>query len=222
MMFFLQKLFLYVMISAAAMEAGCASLPRIVTLHDPLSPSEHFTLAVAYEKKKEYPLALKEYENASKEGKFAGEALTNMANIYLGMEMRDEAEAHYLKAIQSAPAYGPPYNNLAWLYIQNSKNLDQAESLLHAGIKNDPARSAWFLDTLATLYEKQGDMNRSLETLQKAGEAGFSGDSAAEREFLIHLEKLYLALGREKDAKEVHEKADRFNNPGKEPAPNDR
>ncbi|MEN6466234.1 MAG: hypothetical protein ABFD62_13750, partial [Syntrophaceae bacterium] len=42
------------------------TMPRIIVLKDPLTPEEHLDLGYAYEQKKEYEMAIKEYEAAAK------------------------------------------------------------------------------------------------------------------------------------------------------------
>ena len=200
------------MMGAVSFSSGCASLPRIVILHDPLSPEEHFRLAVAYEQKKEYDFALKEYGEAAGEGKLAGASHTQMANIYQAEGKTDLAESHYLKAIGESPASGAAYNNLAWLYLAEGKNLDRAEELLRTAIIKDPARSPYYLDTLASVYEKKGAWERAIEALEEAEKTGFSGNKGAEIEFWDHMEKIYTRLGREKEAGEAGRRASLLKN----------
>jgi Tfp pilus assembly protein PilF len=188
------------------MSAGCAQLPRIVELHDPLSAKEHFQLALAYEQKKENELALREYDEVLKKKEFREETYTNMANIYLSQGKEDLAEAFYLKSIQANPRYGKAYNNLAWLYISENKQLQRAEQLLLNVIEKDPEHSASYLDTLGSVYEKEGRWEKSLDTLKKAATEDFKGDAALETEFLKHLEKVLITLKKKGEADDVRQK----------------
>ncbi len=198
---------LYVMIGLIlTLSTGCAQLPRIVELHDPLSAKEHFQLALAYEQKKENDLALREYEEVLKKKEFRGETYTNMANIYFSQGKQDLAEAFYLKSIQADPLYGKSYNNLSWLYLSQEKKLDQAEHLLIEAIGKDPENSASYLDTLGSVYEKEGRWEKSLETLKKAETEGFKGDIGIEAAFLKHLENVLTFLGKTNEADDVRQK----------------
>ena len=213
-MFLFFSFFQYGMIGLmVTMAAGCGHLPKIVVLHDPLSPEEHFQLALTYEKKKEYGLALKEYEEVLKKKQFLEDAWTNMANIYLVQGKPGLAEEFYLKSIRINPFYGKAYNNLAWLYLTQNEKLDQAEQLLIEAINRDPRLSADFLDTLSYIYEKEGRWDKALETLKKAESAGFEGRPGEAFQFYQHLEKVLTFLGRLTEAGQAHQKATALSNP---------
>ncbi|MFI5303465.1 MAG: tetratricopeptide repeat protein [Nitrospiria bacterium] len=185
---------------------ACAQMPKIVELHDPLSPKEHFQLALAYELKTEYDLALREYEEVIRKKMFLGESYTNMANIFFHQGKYDISESYYLKSIHANPLYGRAYNNLAWLYINQNKPLPQAEHLLLQAIEKDPENSPSYLDTLASVYEKEGKWAQSLETLKKVESSGLAGNRMVEIEYLKHLEKILLILDRKSEADQVHKK----------------
>jgi tetratricopeptide (TPR) repeat protein len=192
------------MILLFGISGGCAQLPRIVELHDPLTAREHFQLALAYEQKNENDLALREYHAVLEMKSFLGECYTNMANIYYKQGKEDLSESYYLKSIRANPHYGKAYNNLAWIYILKNRSLQRAEALLLEAIENDAHDAASYLDTLGFLYEKEGKQERALEVLLKAESIGFNGDVFTENEFLKHLEKLFIALDRKSDAETVH------------------
>jgi tetratricopeptide (TPR) repeat protein len=130
--------------------ASC-SLPRILVLHDPLTPEEHITLGVSYEKKSEFDAALKEYKEASGNLPLA---YLYMGNVYFQMKDYPHAEKYYKKAInktQSADAY----NNLAWLLYTNNERLDEAEALALKAVELSPHNEG-FADTLRKIEEKLG------------------------------------------------------------------
>ncbi|MBI1821505.1 MAG: tetratricopeptide repeat protein [Nitrospirae bacterium] len=181
-------------------------MPKIVVLHDPLSAEEHFQLALTYERKKEYDLALKEYEEVLKKKQFREESYTNMANIYLAQGKAGLAEEFYQKSIRINPSYGKAYNNLAWLYLTQNEKLDQAEQLLLDAINRDPRLSPDFLDTLSFVYEKEGRWDKALETLKKAESAGFDDRPEEAIQFYQHLEKVLTFLGQLTDAAQAHQK----------------
>lgn len=194
------------MILFLGISGGCAHIPRIVELHDPLTAREHFQLALAYEQKNENDLALREYRAVLETKSFLGECYTNMANIYFKQGKGDLSESYYLKSIRANPHYGKAYNNLAWIYILNNRSLQRAEALLLEAIENDAHNTASYLDTLGFLYEKEGKPERALEVLLKAESTGFNGNDLAESEFLKHLENLLIVLDRKSEAEKVHHK----------------
>jgi tetratricopeptide (TPR) repeat protein len=114
-------------------------------LDDPLSPEEHLNLGVTYEKNGELDNALKEYQVASKK---LPVAYLYMGNIYFQKDEFDEAESCYKKAIKKEPENANTYNNLAWLYFIEKKNLGEAERLVLKAIELNPAKKNIYQDTL--------------------------------------------------------------------------
>ena len=124
--------------------AGC-SLPRIIVLEDPLSPEEHLSLGVAYEKKGEWESAIKEYEAASKKLPLA---YTYLGNVYFQKNEFQVAEEYYRKAINKDPENADAYNNLAWLYFTKKEQLEEAEQLVLKAMELNPSKKDIYQDTL--------------------------------------------------------------------------
>ncbi|NWF98782.1 MAG: tetratricopeptide repeat protein [Nitrospirae bacterium] len=126
------------------------SFPRFLVLDDPLTPEEHLSLGVAYEKKGEFGNALKEYEAASKK---LPVAYLYMGNVYFQKHNYEEAEYYYKKAIKKDPSNSDAYNNLAWMYFLINKNIDEAEKLALKAIELNPSKMQLYLDTLNKIQE---------------------------------------------------------------------
>ena len=126
------------------------TLPRILILHDPLTPEEHINLGVAYEKQGDLDGALKEYKAAA-EG--APVAYLYMGNVYFQKGDFDQAERYYKRAIKKT---GAPraYNNLAWLYYTKGTNLQEAEGLAREALERAPDAED-FKDTLKRILERR-------------------------------------------------------------------
>jgi|TARA_B100002052_G_scaffold268902_1_gene267877 Flp pilus assembly protein TadD len=75
------------------------------------------------------------------------------ARVLVTMGNLEEAEHVYRELITRYPARPEPYNNLAHLYSAQGK-LDQAASLLRAGLYTDPSYRALF-DNLTRIYAEQ-------------------------------------------------------------------
>uniref|UniRef100_UPI004026E2D4 tetratricopeptide repeat protein n=1 Tax=Candidatus Wunengus sp. YC61 TaxID=3367698 RepID=UPI004026E2D4 len=147
--------FLFIILLAACcllLAGGCA-MPKIIILDDPLSPEEHITLGVVYEKKGEIDNALKEYKLASKKLPLA---YLYMGNIYFQKNEFDEAESAYKKAIKKNPDHSDAYNNLAWLYYTKKENLNEAEKLALKAIELNPSKKDIYQDTLGKIRELRG------------------------------------------------------------------
>ena len=142
----LKALCLTLLVLAAA---PCA-MPRIVILHDPLTPEEHINLGVSYEKRGELDAALKEYEAASSRRPLA---FLYLGNVYFQKGAFADAEHAYRRAIERT---GSPegYNNLAWLYYTEHENMGEAEQLAAKAVELSPGSEA-FADTLRKIRERR-------------------------------------------------------------------
>jgi len=129
--------------------ASCA-LPRIIVLHDPLTPEEHINLGLAYEKKGETEQAVEEYERAAKD---LPTAYLYLGNIYYGKAEYARAEQYYRKAIRNNPGLTDAYNNLSWLLYTCGRNLEEAEMLARKATELAPSNET-YKDTLARVEEK--------------------------------------------------------------------
>jgi tetratricopeptide (TPR) repeat protein len=154
---------------ALLLAGGCSRLPRIIVLEDPLTAAEHLELGVAYERKGELDLALREYERALRKDRKFYRARLNLGNILLAKKEYGKAREEYLLALELRPGDADATNNLAWAAIFSGEGTDEAlarmESVVSAPLATPiggtpPARSSkWggpgrdpiLLDTLGVL-----------------------------------------------------------------------
>jgi tetratricopeptide (TPR) repeat protein len=125
--------------------AGGCTIPRIMILSDPLSAEEHLQLGIAYEKKGEFDNAIREYEAAKKE---TPRAYYYLGNAYFQKREFGKAESYYKKAINKEASNADAYNNLAWLYCVQGKNLVEAEGLVLKAMELKPDKRDTYKDTL--------------------------------------------------------------------------
>jgi len=78
-----------------------------------------------------------------------------------------EAEAAYRKALQLKPDTAVAMNNLAFLLLSQKRQLPEAESWAKKAIATAPAMSSYH-DTLAMIYQAQGNNTAALALLEKA------------------------------------------------------
>mgnify|MGYP001815713549 FL=1 len=133
--------------------SGC-SIPHINVYKDPLTPEEHFNLAVAYEQEGEYEGATREYKAASED---IPEAYYYLGNIYFTRGEYKSAEKNYKIAIRKLPNNPRAYNNLAWLYLTQGRKLKEAESLASRAVELAPQeKSGPYRDTLDKIRQARG------------------------------------------------------------------
>ena len=136
--------------------SGC-SIPHINVYKDPLTPEEHFKLAVAYEQEGEYEGAIREYKAASED---IPEAYYYLGNIYFTRGEYKSAEKNYKIAIKKLPNNPRPYNNLAWLYLTQGRKLKEAESLASRAVELAPQENSEpYRDTLDKIRQARDKEN---------------------------------------------------------------
>jgi tetratricopeptide (TPR) repeat protein len=145
------KLLFILIFSLAILSSGC-SFPKIIILKDPLAPEEHLNLGVAYERNGEFDQAIREYQAAAKKLPIA---FLYLGNAYFLKNDWDQAEIYFKKAIAKDAENAAAHNNLAWLYYQQGKNLEQAEALAKKALELDPSKGSIYGDTLEKVREKK-------------------------------------------------------------------
>jgi tetratricopeptide (TPR) repeat protein len=130
--------------------ASSCTFPRIIVLHDPLTPEEHINLGLAYEKKGETGQAVEEYKKAAKD---LPAAYLYLGNVCYGKAEYARAEEYYRQAIRKDPGLADAYNNLAWLLYTRARNLEEAEVLARKATELAPSNEI-YQDTLAKVQER--------------------------------------------------------------------
>jgi tetratricopeptide (TPR) repeat protein len=148
--------------------SACSELPRVVVLHDPLSPEEHVTLGLAYEVEGRAELAAREYDGALKKRHGYIPALIGLGNLAFDRGALNEAEAYYRQALTMAPEHPGANNNLAMLYLAQAQNLDEAERLASLALAQGGPLQPYVLDTMAHIYLRQGRYREAHTALNNA------------------------------------------------------
>jgi tetratricopeptide (TPR) repeat protein len=149
----LQKVRPVLLLSFVFLATASCAIPKIIILHDPLSPEEHINLGLAYEKKGETRSAIAEYEKASKE---LPTAYLYLGNICFSKGAYAESEKYYRKAIKKKPDLADAYNNLAWLLSVRGNDSEEALALARKAVELKPSNEQ-FTDTL---HQIQLEMQR--------------------------------------------------------------
>ncbi len=155
---------------------ACSGLPRIVVLHDPLTPEEHVTLASRYEAQGLTEQAAEEYQAALRKRPDDVTALVGLGNLsYQRGEMK-YAERYYRKALDRDPNHPVANNNLASVYLTLGKNLAEAERLARRALAQESPHKAYFLETLASIHLRQGRLAEAKADLALADSLAPVGD----------------------------------------------
>ncbi|MGH7205007.1 MAG: tetratricopeptide repeat protein [Nitrospiraceae bacterium] len=147
---------------------ACSNLPRVVVLHDPLTPAEHVTLGVTYEGQGRTEQAAREYHAALEQEHGYMPAMVGLGNLAFGRGALEEAEAYYLQALAAAPEDPGANNNLAMLYLARGEGLDEAERLARQAVAQGGPLQPYVLDTMAHIYLRQGRYQEAKAALKEA------------------------------------------------------
>src|SRR4029453_13448393 len=139
-------------------------------------------------------------DNAAQAFTKASELRPDLFAAHLGLGMASypretaKAIAAYRKALTLAPNDPRAYNNLAWVYAEQKRNLDEALSLAKRATELAP-NDASTLDTLGWVHYNRGAYDEAEPIIRKAAELA---DRSAPIQY--HLGMTYYRLGRKDDA----------------------
>lgn len=160
---------------------GCGSFPRIIFLHDPLTPQEHLQLGIRYESQKDWASAEKEYRAALDQDPRFLPALANLGNLYAQQGQYKTAEEYYRRVLKDDPNHPMANNNLAVIYIKQGARLTEAEELIDRALAADPQHRAFYMDTRALLLLRLGQPDEARKAAIES-ESAPGSDSPAFRE----------------------------------------
>jgi len=164
-------------------------------------PSSHLMIAATLQAMGDHERAVSSYLVAAEEPQFQREALLNLSLAYEKVGRPDDAR----EALESLlPEYdGDPVvlNALGYTLADQGLQLERAESLIRAALKQDPDNPA-YLDSLGWLYYRLGAHADAIDYLVSAANA-----LPEDPEILEHLGMVLLELGRHERALEILKRA---------------
>ena len=92
----------------------------------------------------------------------------NLGNVLLKQRRLREAANAFIRAMELDSQNADAMNNLAYTYSEMESNLDEAAKLCQQAIALRPARQAYYLDTLGTIYVKEGKVRDAITTYESA------------------------------------------------------
>ena len=111
-----------------------------------------------------------------------------LGNCQLAAGKREEAEKSFAKAVEMEPSNPYALNNLAYIWVEEKKRLEEAVELLKRAVKK--SKSPEILDSLGWAYVKLGEVEKGLKLLKASVER-----NPTSWEIRYHLSVAYMKLG---------------------------
>jgi tetratricopeptide (TPR) repeat protein len=92
----------------------------------------------------------------------------NLGNVLLKQRRLREAANAFSHAVELDSQNADAMNNLAYTYSEMESNLDEAVKLCQRAAALRPTRQAYYLDTLGTIYVKEGKLRTAIDTFESA------------------------------------------------------
>lgn len=128
-----------------------------------LSADEHNDLGVFRERNGQLAAAAGHYGEAVRRAPGNSYFRMNLGNALLKQKLFTEA-ANVFRRADNPDAL----NNLAYTYGELNANLDEAVALCKRAIELSPSHRAYYLDTLAGIFVKQGKLSEAVATYEQA------------------------------------------------------
>ncbi|MBN2830983.1 MAG: tetratricopeptide repeat protein [Candidatus Omnitrophica bacterium] len=125
------------------------------------------SLGVLYLRQGNLKEALSTYRLISEISPYDPEMHFYLGVIYAELKEKILFEKELKKAISIRPDYAEALNFLGYTYVEESRNLKEAEDLIKKAIEVDPDNGA-YLDSLGWLYYKKGNFKKAKELLIRA------------------------------------------------------
>jgi len=191
--------------------------PRKAVKNEPNNPRCQFMLGGTLAKFgrneeaiKVFQAILKDFGNNEDLAKLAH---SNLSIIYVNQGDYAKGEAELEVLFEKSPDDPHVNNDLGYLYADQGKNLDKAETMIRKAVQEEPDRAA-YLDSLGWVLFKRGKAKEALDPLLKAVELqkieekkGIASPDATIRE---HLGDVYLQLKEVDKARQMWEEAEQI------------
>ncbi|MBN1917239.1 MAG: tetratricopeptide repeat protein [Verrucomicrobia bacterium] len=133
-------------------------------------------IADAYLKLKKPNDALPYADRAKRAAPNAAGAYSTLGDVHAALGKKNDADAAYAECerlyremIDTDPDHAMASNNLAWFYVTHDRELDEALKLVRKALELAPETEA-YLDTLAEIYFRQGEIDQAVETIARVFE----------------------------------------------------
>ena len=185
---------LFPILLLALLFSGC-SLPKIIVLHDPLSADEHVRLGGIYDAQGKTELARDQYRAAVGQDAKHSKAWALLADASVLLKDYPGSVKAYKKALKLDPQNGDLHNNLAWVYVLQDDNLEEAHGLAAKALLLEPSHRPYYLDTLGIVLLKLGKVQEAVTALKEAVDTIPVDQPDLLAESYQHLADAYRAAG---------------------------
>jgi Tfp pilus assembly protein PilF len=134
---------------------------------EPKNISVFKSLGILYLQEKDYKGAQETFTAIINMAPSDFEAHFYLANTLDEQKKRDSAVVELKKVLELKPDYHQALNYLGYLYVEENKNLAEAEKLIKKALELDPKNGA-YIDSLGWLYFKQAKFKEAVKELEKA------------------------------------------------------
>jgi tetratricopeptide (TPR) repeat protein len=133
-----------------------------------LSAEEHNDLGVYLEGAGQWAAAGEHYRAAVALRPDKSYFHMNLGNVLLKQRRLQEAVDAFARAVVTDPANADALNNLACVYLELGENLDNAVHLSRKAMLMRPSHRAYYLDTLGSIFLKQGKPKDAVSAFEEA------------------------------------------------------
>jgi len=127
-----------------------------------------------------------------------------LGSIYNELKKNDLAEKEIKRALELKPDYPEALNFLGYAYVEENRDLEQAEAMIRKALEQEPSNGA-YIDSLGWLYFKKGNINEAMKELEKASKL------LEDPVIYDHLGETYFKIGDAANAKLNWEKSLKLN-----------
>jgi tetratricopeptide (TPR) repeat protein len=161
----------------------------------------YYRIGSLYLGRGEIDKGIRKFEQAQERNPESARLAFTLATLYQYNDNYEKARAKYESIIQKHPDFTPAMNNLAYLIAENSNDPAELEKALEMAEKAAQNEEPSTLDTLGWIHYKLGNLEKALESLDKAFR-----ERPESPELGYHLATVLHAKGDSEGAKTVLEK----------------
>jgi len=156
--------------------------------------SPRLNLGVVYYEKGEFEKAKVEWDKLLKMDPENPRVLSVMGSAYLEKKRFDEAIEIFRRMRQLQPKNGSVANTLGYLLADQNRELDFAKQLIEEALELDKPNRATYLDSLAWVYFRKGEIEKAREIQEKSLKIFELTHEPISSEIHLHMGQIYEKL----------------------------